>query len=50
MIMMDIDHFKLVNDTYGHKAGDQVLKDLGKIIQSHVRGSDIPCRFGGKNL
>jgi len=50
IIMMDIDHCKHVNDIYGHKTGDQVLKALGKIIQSHVRGSDISCRFGEKNL
>ena len=50
IIMMDIDRFKLVNDTYGHKAGDQVLKTLGRIIRSHVRGSDIPCRFGGEEF
>ncbi len=50
IIMMDIDRFKLVNDTYGHKAGDEVLKALGRIIRSHVRGSDIPCRFGGEEF
>jgi len=50
IIMMDIDRFKLVNDTHGHKAGDQVLQALGRIIRSHVRGSDIPCRFGGEEF
>ncbi|MBI2757673.1 MAG: diguanylate cyclase [Chloroflexi bacterium] len=50
VIMIDIDQFKRVNDTYGHKAGDQVLKALGKIIQSRVRSSDIPCRFGGEEF
>ena len=50
IIMMDIDRFKHVNDTYGHKAGDEVLKALGRIIRSHVRGSDIPCRFGGEEF
>ncbi len=50
IIMMDIDRFKHVNDTYGHKTGDQVLKVLGKIIRTNVRSSDIPCRFGGEEF
>lgn len=50
IIMMDIDQFKKVNDTHGHKEGDRVLEALGNIIQSHVRLSDIPCRFGGEEF
>jgi diguanylate cyclase (GGDEF)-like protein/PAS domain S-box-containing protein len=50
VIMMDIDGFKQVNDTYGHKAGDLVLRSLGEIIRLHVRTGDIPCRFGGEEF
>jgi diguanylate cyclase (GGDEF)-like protein len=50
IIMIDIDHFKNVNDTYGHKKGDQILSILGKIVRSNVRSSDIPCRFGGEEF
>ena len=50
IILMDIDQFKSVNDTYGHKEGDRVLMELGKIIQARVRGSDIPCRYGGEEF
>lgn len=46
-IMMDIDHFKLINDTYGHEAGDQALRSLAAFILSCIRSSDIACRFGG---
>ena len=47
LLMMDIDHFKYINDTYGHKAGDQALQSLADLIRSHIRRSDIACRFGG---
>ncbi len=50
LIMLDIDHFKQVNDTYGHKAGDRVLRSLGEMIRTHIRGSDVPCRFGGEEF
>ncbi len=50
VIMMDIDEFKRVNDRYGHKAGDWVLKSLGDIVRLHIRVSDIPCRFGGEEF
>ena len=50
VIMMDIDNFKEVNDTYGHKAGDRVLKALSEIIHLHIRLGDIPCRFGGEEF
>lgn len=46
-IMMDVDHFKDVNDTYGHQRGDTILKELAKIIQSILRGYDFAVRYGG---
>lgn len=47
IIMMDVDFFKNINDTYGHEAGDAVLKVLGNLLQFRVRGEDIICRYGG---
>lgn len=47
LIAMDLDHFKPVNDTMGHAAGDFVLKGVGKILQAKVRRTDLPCRIGG---
>ena len=49
-MMLDIDHFKSVNDTYGHDAGDRVLKDVADVIRSHCRGADVPCRWGGEEF
>lgn len=50
VIMIDIDHFKQFNDTFGHEAGDTVLRELGCFLQSHIRHSDIACRYGGEEL
>ena len=50
LIMADIDHFKNVNDTYGHPAGDKVLKVFGELIKKYSRGSDIYCRYGGEEF
>jgi diguanylate cyclase (GGDEF)-like protein/PAS domain S-box-containing protein len=50
IIMVDIDHFKQFNDTFGHEAGDTVLRSLGQFLGQQVRGSDIACRFGGEEL
>jgi diguanylate cyclase (GGDEF)-like protein len=47
VIMIDIDKFKHFNDSFGHDGGDTVLGALGAFLQKHVRGSDIPCRWGG---
>ena len=50
LIMIDVDNFKSFNDTFGHEAGDAVLRDLGGVLQRHVRGSDIACRYGGEEF
>jgi diguanylate cyclase (GGDEF)-like protein len=50
VIMLDVDHFKKFNDTYGHAIGDEVLKVVGRILPDTVRASDIPCRFGGEEF
>jgi diguanylate cyclase (GGDEF)-like protein/PAS domain S-box-containing protein len=49
-VMIDIDHFKRVNDTFGHNAGDAVLQDLAALLQKHSRGSDIIYRYGGEEF
>jgi len=50
IVMMDLDHFKSVNDTYGHEAGDVVLKRVAEILKSHSRRSDICGRVGGEEF
>lgn len=50
IIMMDVDHFKKVNDTYGHEAGDVILKALATFLQQHTRNEDILCRYGGEEF
>jgi diguanylate cyclase (GGDEF)-like protein len=50
VVLADIDHFKVVNDTYGHLAGDEVLRTAGALLQSNCRGYDISCRYGGEEF
>ncbi|KIM00176.1 Pole remodelling regulatory diguanylate cyclase [Paramagnetospirillum magnetotacticum MS-1] len=50
VMMLDLDHFKMVNDTYGHDAGDAVLKALSKVLRQAVRASDMVIRFGGEEF
>jgi diguanylate cyclase (GGDEF)-like protein/PAS domain S-box-containing protein len=50
VIMLDIDHFKRFNDTFGHQAGDVLLTSLGHFFLSHVRGEDVACRYGGEEF
>src|SRR5205814_3810361 len=50
LILVDIDDFKTINDTYGHEAGDAVLRQLGKILGDGVRAVDICARYGGEEM
>src|SRR6202008_959566 len=49
-ITMDIDHFKRFNDTYGHQAGDALLRGLGEFLNHRTRGQDVACRYGGEEF
>lgn len=50
LMMLDVDHFKAFNDQHGHEGGDAVLAAFGRMLQSHSRAEDIPCRFGGEEF
>lgn len=50
VMIMDVDHFKLVNDTYGHQSGDEVLEQMAQIILQSTRSTDLAARFGGEEF
>ncbi|MCA1974972.1 MAG: diguanylate cyclase [Caenispirillum sp.] len=50
LVMIDIDHFKKLNDTYGHQAGDKVLRELAALLWGNIRAEDVPCRYGGEEF
>lgn len=50
LVLVDIDHFKLVNDNYGHEVGNQALVHIASILRSEVRTTDIVCRYGGEEF
>jgi diguanylate cyclase (GGDEF)-like protein/PAS domain S-box-containing protein len=50
IVMIDIDRFKRFNDTHGHAAGDALLQGISQFLQSHIRGEDIACRYGGEEF
>jgi len=50
LIMMDLDNFKDINDTYGHLAGDKVLREVGNIFRNYLRAKDVPARTGGEEF
>jgi diguanylate cyclase (GGDEF)-like protein len=50
VLMFDLDHFKRFNDTFGHSAGDALLRELGGFLNRQVRGGDIACRYGGEEF
>jgi diguanylate cyclase (GGDEF)-like protein len=50
VVMLDLDHFKHFNDTYGHAAGDLLLREVGALLNAQIRGADIACRYGGEEF
>jgi len=50
VMMLDLDHFKQFNDTFGHSAGDSLLRELGTMLRANLRAGDIACRFGGEEF
>jgi diguanylate cyclase (GGDEF)-like protein len=50
VVLADLDHFKQINDRYGHLGGDAVLRFFGNLMKQHARGSDIFCRYGGEEF
>jgi len=49
-VMIDIDHFKQVNDSYGHAMGDEVLRNIGAMLKASGRATDLAARYGGEEL
>jgi diguanylate cyclase (GGDEF)-like protein len=50
LVMLDLDHFKQLNDSYGHPFGDLVLQGVGELLNTTLRATDAPCRFGGEEF
>ena len=50
LMVMDLDHFKRINDSFGHQAGDMVLRDVGRLLQEMLRSSDLAARYGGEEF
>jgi two-component system, cell cycle response regulator len=50
LVIIDLDHFKRVNDQHGHATGDQLLADFGELLVRHGRRSDVACRYGGEEF
>ena len=50
LLLLDIDHFKLFNDTFGHQGGDALLRTLGDFLSQRTRGQDVACRYGGEEF
>jgi diguanylate cyclase (GGDEF)-like protein len=50
LVLLDLDHFKLVNDRYGHPAGDVVLREIGRVLPMAMRSADVVCRYGGEEF
>ncbi|MCZ6828551.1 MAG: GGDEF domain-containing protein [Gammaproteobacteria bacterium] len=50
IVMLDIDHFKLINDNYGHGVGDEVIKNLAKVLRAGLRGNEVVGRYGGEEF
>lgn len=50
VVIIDLDHFKRINDAHGHYAGDRLLEALGDLLRSYTRGSDVACRYGGEEF
>lgn len=50
LLLMDADHFKSINDHYGHATGDQVLRKLAEVVTKTTRSDDVPCRYGGEEF